>query len=56
MVPSLFVSFSRGGSQDGQLDCDSTVPSLTLSETEDRRVRYTYRVTWVVRHFPLFHN
>ncbi|KAH8980221.1 Nonaspanin TM9SF [Lactarius hatsudake] len=34
---------SRGGSQDGPLDCDSGVPPLILSETGDNRVRYTYR-------------
>src|SRR6266702_439243 len=50
-LPSLFlttISCSRGGSQDGLVDCDSKVPPLILSETGDNRVRYTYRVMWNV--------
>ena len=46
-LPSPFlitISCSRGGSQDGLLDCDSRVPPYTLSESGDDRVRYTYRV------------
>src|SRR6266404_5213052 len=42
------ISCSRGGSQDGLIDCDSQVPPFTLSETGDNRVRYTYRVMWNV--------
>jgi hypothetical protein len=51
MFPNRF-SFSRGGSQDSPLDCDSRVPPLILSETEENRVRYSYRVMWNVSHFP----
>ena len=46
--PSLFVSFSRGGPQDGNLDCDPSTTSLILSEAENNPVRYTYRVMWDV--------
>ena len=50
--PSLTtISCSRGGSQDGLLDCDSPVPPFSLSETGDNRVRYTYRVMWNVSVF-----
>jgi hypothetical protein len=47
MFPDRF-SFSRGDSQEGTLDCDSRAPPLILSETEDNRVRYSYRVLWNV--------
>ncbi|KAI0281057.1 Endomembrane protein 70-domain-containing protein [Russula aff. rugulosa BPL654] len=40
------IVLRRGGSQDGVLDCDSRVPPLTLGETEENRVRYSYRVMW----------
>ncbi|KAH9041343.1 Nonaspanin TM9SF [Lactarius pseudohatsudake] len=46
IVGVLVWPSSRGGSQDGLLDCDSGVPPLILSETGDNRVRYTYRVMW----------
>ena len=47
-----YISFSRGGSQDSLLDCDSRVPPLILSETEENQVRYSYRVMWNVSLFP----
>ena len=47
----ITISCSRGGSQDGLLDCDSRVPPYTLSESGDNRVRYTYRVMWNVSVF-----
>ncbi|KAH9047779.1 hypothetical protein EDB84DRAFT_1575086 [Lactarius hengduanensis] len=46
IVGVLVWPSSRGGSQDGLLDCDSKVPPLILSETGENRVRYTYRVMW----------
>jgi hypothetical protein len=51
MLPDHF-SFSRGDSQEGILDCDSRVPPLILSETEDNLVRYSYRVLWNVSLLP----
>ena len=49
--PLTTVSCSRGDSQDGILDCDSTVPPYSLSETGDNRVRFTYRVMWNVSRY-----
>ncbi|KAI0256246.1 Nonaspanin TM9SF [Lactifluus subvellereus] len=46
IVGVLVWPSSRGGSQDSLLDCDSKVPPLVLSETEENRVRYSYRVMW----------
>ncbi|KAH9059126.1 Nonaspanin TM9SF [Lactarius vividus] len=46
IVGVLVWPSSRGGSQDGPLDCKPGVPPLILSETEGNRVRYTYRVRW----------
>jgi transmembrane 9 superfamily protein 2/4 len=46
IVGVLVWPSSRGGSQDGLLDCDTRVPPLTLSETGENRVRYSYRVMW----------
>ncbi|KAI0045275.1 Nonaspanin TM9SF [Auriscalpium vulgare] len=46
VVGVLVWPSSRGGSQDGTLDCESKVEPFILSEDGDNRVRYTYRVMW----------
>ncbi|TFY79575.1 hypothetical protein EWM64_g4437 [Hericium alpestre] len=46
VVGVLVWPSSRGGPQDGALDCDSDVPPLVLREDESNTVRYTYRVMW----------
>ncbi|KAI0305469.1 Nonaspanin TM9SF [Multifurca ochricompacta] len=46
IVGVLVWPSSRGGSQDGPLDCDFRAPPMILSELEDNQVRYSYRVMW----------
>ncbi|KAI0266681.1 Nonaspanin TM9SF [Gloeopeniophorella convolvens] len=46
IVGVLVWPSSRGGSQDGTVECESEVPPMMLTETGDNRVRYTYRVMW----------
>ena len=50
---SLIGWNSRGGSQDGTLDCDSEVAPYRLHENGENKVRYTYRVMWNVRVSPV---
>lgn len=46
VVGVLVWPSSRGGPQDGALECDADVSPLVLREDEATTVRYTYRVMW----------
>ncbi|KZV77095.1 endosomal P24A protein [Peniophora sp. CONT] len=45
IVGVLVWPSSRGGSQDGSVDCDSPYP-LPLDDNTPSKIRYTYRVMW----------